>query len=578
MIEYEKRAMIEAEDKYTFRQSTQISMQTGLIGHLRADMDTDGNGFFSSWFDLREELKTDEFKAEFDDVINSLREEGDILHNRRALAKYCYCTPQSRMQEEPGYYGVRVDTEKYAYLLRLNPDRGEYNLYCYCYRRDWLDQHLKDAEKGIRFIDSHYKELFRIPDGGKVKIHYSWNEDQIRTCRYIDDYHVEIGSNLYHICEFAERMEYGGHTCEPVRDNLPERCYSVLSGSDEIIIIKRGEKGYFKTDIPVTDKDEARSIVNEYNTKLGVSMEQFQYFVIEDQLHKEKLALKAAELVPEDNVIIVYDRAVFDDKAYISDEQFVKTLAYFGKTEEEILAGYDAVLHLVTCAKGAEFAYNFGNAARYENVNVAREKDDLTLRAWAKHPKVHVIDNSVDFEDKINRAIAVIYSIIGLGVPQSAKRKYLIEKPDCDVLISKYGAVPAEMMQTYLTSNNFNVVRRVRQEKNGSDYLYFYTEKRIADDGTRWITERPISEKQYIAHLMECDMSLHGVRKTKYRFTLDDRRFEIDIYPFSDDRAIMFVYFNGEDVGALPPEIEVIKDVTGDLQYKNRSLAKSQML
>lgn len=68
MIEYEKRAMIEAEDKYTFRQSTQISMQTGLIGHLRADMDTDGNGFFSSWFDFREELKTDEFKAEFDDV------------------------------------------------------------------------------------------------------------------------------------------------------------------------------------------------------------------------------------------------------------------------------------------------------------------------------------------------------------------------------------------------------------------------------------------------------------------------------------------------------------------------------
>lgn len=120
MIEYEKRAMIEAEDKYTFRQSTQISMQTGLIGHLRADMDTDGNGFFSSWFDFREELKTDEFKAEFDDVINSLREEGDILHNRRALAKYCYCTPQSRMQDEPGYYGVRVDTEKYAYTELKN--------------------------------------------------------------------------------------------------------------------------------------------------------------------------------------------------------------------------------------------------------------------------------------------------------------------------------------------------------------------------------------------------------------------------------------------------------------------------
>ena len=271
MIEYEKRAMIEAEDKYTFRQSTQISMQTGLIGHLRADMDTDGNGFFSSWFDFREELKTDEFKAEFDDVINSLREEGDILHNRRALAKYCYCTPQSRMQEEPGYYGVRVDTGKYAYLLRLNPDRGEYNLYCYCYRRDWLDQHLKDAEKGIRFIDSHYKELFRIPDGGKVKIHYSWNEDQIRTCRYIDDYHVEIGSNLYHICEFAERMEQNGNTVIPLRSSLPEQCYVYLPTSNEIGIIQKGETGYYKTDLTDGVPGEMKELADSMNRKLGVA-------------------------------------------------------------------------------------------------------------------------------------------------------------------------------------------------------------------------------------------------------------------------------------------------------------------
>lgn len=61
MIDYEKRAMIEAEDKYTFRQSSQISSQTGLIGYLRADMDTDGNGFFSSWNDYRKDLKTNAY-------------------------------------------------------------------------------------------------------------------------------------------------------------------------------------------------------------------------------------------------------------------------------------------------------------------------------------------------------------------------------------------------------------------------------------------------------------------------------------------------------------------------------------
>ena len=119
-----------------------------------------------------------------------------------------------------------------------------------------------------------------------------------------------------------------------------------------------------------------------------VSMLDFQYFVIGDQLHKERLALKGAEMVPEENVLIIYDRALFDDKAYITDEQFRDILAYFGKTEQEVLSGYDAVLHLVSCAKGAEFAYNFGNEARYEPLETAREKDELTLRAWQAHPNL----------------------------------------------------------------------------------------------------------------------------------------------------------------------------------------------
>lgn len=271
MIDYEKRAMIEAEDKYTFRQSSQISSQTGLIGYLRADMDTDGNGFFSSWNDYRKDLKTDEFKQEFDEVINSLREEGDILHNRKDLAYYCYTNPQSKMPTEQDYYGVRVDTDKYTYLLRLNPNKGEYNLYCYCYVKDWLNGHMKDAAKGIRFINSHYKELFRIPDGGKIKIHLAWNEDQVRTCRYIDDYHVEVGDNLYHICEFAERMEQNGNTVIPLRSSLPEQCYVFVQTENCVGIVKKGESGFYRTDIQGGKPSETNALVNEMNKKLGLS-------------------------------------------------------------------------------------------------------------------------------------------------------------------------------------------------------------------------------------------------------------------------------------------------------------------
>lgn len=275
-MDLDMRALTEKEDKYTFSNSMQISMQCGLIGHLRADMDSDGNGFFSSWEDYSKELKTDEFKDEFDKVINSLREEGDILYNRKSLAKYCYSSPQAKMNNEQDYYGVRVDTQKYAYLCRLNPNKGEYNLYCYCYIKDWLDKHIRSAEKGIRFITTEYKEKFRISDGEKIRITFSDGEVKDRVCRYIDDSHVEVGDDLYHICEFAERMEQCGATFIPLRSDLPEVCFSILPSTGDVIIIKHGESGYYRCEYSTEDKAFNREFANDRNANLGVSKAQVE--------------------------------------------------------------------------------------------------------------------------------------------------------------------------------------------------------------------------------------------------------------------------------------------------------------
>lgn len=275
-MDLDMRALTEKEDKYTFSNSMQISMQCGLIGHLRADMDSDGNGFFSSWEDYRKELKTDEFKDEFDKVINSLREEGDILYNRKSLAKYCYSSPQAKMNNEQDYYGVRVNTEKYAYLCRLNPNKGEYNLYCYCYIKDWLDKHIRSAEKGIRFVTPEYKEKFRISDGEKIRITFSDGEVKDRVCRYIDDSHVEVGDDLYHICEFAERMEQCGATFIPLRSDLPEVCFSILPSTGDVIIIKHGESGYYRCEYSTEDKAFNREFANDRNANLGVSKAQVE--------------------------------------------------------------------------------------------------------------------------------------------------------------------------------------------------------------------------------------------------------------------------------------------------------------
>ena len=312
-----------------------------------------------------------------------------------------------------------------------------------------------------------------------------------------------------------------------------------------------------------------------------MSMYQFQDFVIADQLHKEKLAERAAELVPEDNILIVYDRALMDDKAYVTDEEFAQILGHFDLTEEKVMAKYDVVLHLVSCAKGAEFAYNYGNAARTESLEAAREMDDKTLRAWQSHHNLKVIDNSVDFEKKISRALNEIFRVAGQPVPPTTVHKYLIKMPDMDALQAQYKAVVHRMMQTYLRATVPNTERLVRQQSNadGSNVLYFYTEKRNKSQSERWETEKPITDKHYCKYMMESDTSLHSVDKMRYSITYKDQVFDIDVYPFSKSKALMEIKVPSPDTPIeLPPEISLIMDVTDNKNYKNRQLAQSQDL
>ena len=112
------------EQKYTYRQSTQIEGQTGSIGYLRGDFGS-GKEFFSSWFDHRRDLKTDKFKSELDEVINALRsEEYGLLKSRTDMTQYAAKYPDSAFQGNYATeYGFRADTEKYSFLIRCNPAR-----------------------------------------------------------------------------------------------------------------------------------------------------------------------------------------------------------------------------------------------------------------------------------------------------------------------------------------------------------------------------------------------------------------------------------------------------------------------
>ena len=66
----------------------------------------------------------------------------------------------------------------------------------------------------LRFIDSGYNEQFRLPNGGRIEVEYP-DRTFSAPCEYIDDYHAYIGTEVYHMCQFAEVLERGGGVCRP---------------------------------------------------------------------------------------------------------------------------------------------------------------------------------------------------------------------------------------------------------------------------------------------------------------------------------------------------------------------------
>ena len=62
-----------------------------------------------------------------------------------------------------------------------------------------------DETRMIRFIDPNYREMFQIPDGAYVEVKYP-NSTVIVACRYMDEYHLRFGSEVYHICDARQRV------------------------------------------------------------------------------------------------------------------------------------------------------------------------------------------------------------------------------------------------------------------------------------------------------------------------------------------------------------------------------------
>ena len=157
------------------------------------------------------------------------------------------------------------------------------------------------------------------------------------------------------------------------------------------------------------------------------------------------------------------------------------------------------------------------------------------------------------------------------------ERKYLIRRPAAAWL--EANCQGSDIIQTYLKAEAPGHSDRVRRRAGKNGVVYTHTVKRRLSDLRREEREREISEEEYLTLLQRADPERRVIEKRRYVLAYEGKEFEIDVYPFWQDKAVMEIELTDEtETVKLPPEIEIISEVTGRPEYKNKQLAKTQLL
>ena len=125
------------------------------------------------------------------------------------------------------------------------------------------------------------------------------------------------------------------------------------------------------------------------------------------QVALEDTFLEIAQMIQDQQVVLLIDRGLLDGSAYVTTEIWESLMDDMGTNTVRLRDDrYDGVLHLVTAADGAEQFYaSLSNEARYESSEEAVEKDKNLRRAYMSHAKWTMIGNNFkDFNSKINAA------------------------------------------------------------------------------------------------------------------------------------------------------------------------------
>ena len=287
--------------------------------------------------------------------------------------------------------------------------------------------------------------------------------------------------------------------------------------------------------------------------------------------------------------VVIVDRGVMDTKIFCKPGEFETIIAKLGYTEQQIKNRYSLVIHLRSTALGDSdvFERTFGdNEMRVEKSRAEVAEGDTAIeQAWTGHRDVQYIPLTDNFEDKKTVALQTLLRGLGMPIPQSIQKKFLVPATFSVEAIERGNTV--SLTQYYLESSPKRALMKypkdaerftemIRMTSDGSGYTYTYTLKAfMLNEAQPYVLHDILTQDQFVQ--MVAFANGRPIKKERTYFAWNNQYFQYDKFqePIDDaNHGILEVRPSlSMSQVTLPPFVTVGKEVTTETHYENYSIA-----
>ncbi len=329
--------------------------------------------------------------------------------------------------------------------------------------------------------------------------------------------------------------------------------------------IKKYVKDYTKYNlivIPETATELSDNLIRPQDVKNAID---FQGSVLERQVFKEQEANKIIEYNEKSDNVILCDRGVMDNWAYLNNHlEFDYLLDKHGLDEINLLDDYDLVIYLesTSCYENLKYETET-NKARYEEKEKASKLDKKTLLCWCGHRNLRIVKAKENFSDKKNEVIDILKEYIS-GIRKSSYEMYEIDEASSDL--------------TMYDDNNSMTVSEYHyhlglEDKNGYDYVlikriykgyesYVFVVKKVINNVIRIVNDKKITQAEFLNLIAKYNIK-KIVKKDVLSSIYNGFVYKIESY---DDGMVLVL--NDENKGIIPNNIKVSRPLQSASCYE----------